>query len=140
MNPARLGIRKVRTHGYCLGFGCSYSAWLAGGRTGSASSLAGGRFGLGWLFCPRGAANGGLLEPLLGEGDYVVDGIAPLAPDQPVWNLKSPVSLTRWLLASYSQVQLDCCLGVDSLWTFALLTAVSSQETPVSGRMGEALS
>jgi hypothetical protein len=68
------------------------------------------------LSCPRGATNGGLLEPLFGEGDYVVDGIAPFPSDQPVWNLKSPVSLTRWLLTSYSQVELDCCLGVDSLW------------------------
>jgi hypothetical protein len=54
------------------------------------------------LSCPRGATNGGPLEPLFGEGDYVVDGIAPFPSDQPVWNLKSPVSLTRWLLTSYS--------------------------------------
>ena len=68
------------------------------------------------LSCPRGATDGGLFEPLFGEGDYVVDGITPLAPDQPVWNLKSPVSFFRWLLTSYSQVELDRCLGVDSLW------------------------
>jgi hypothetical protein len=73
------------------------------------------------LSCPRGATNGCLVEPLLGEGDYIVDGITPLAPDQPVWNLKSPVSLTRWLLTGYSQVELDCCLGVDGLWDVSFI-------------------